>query len=217
MINNQNQLPYYLGLRYFEQQKSIPHRKDIYSSGPPSPIVSQETLGLIKKHTKKNVLDIGCGIGAYINELTKLGYKCSGIEINPEYVNKCKDQNLDVTLMSSEKLQFNDNSFDTVTMIEVLEHIQNPEKALSEAFRVAKNNVIISVPNIDIIPIMSQYLVVPWHLLEATHINFFTPKILENLLSKYTSNIYIQTYGHFAPWIEEQKIHMHIFGIGWKS
>lgn len=166
---------------------------------------------------KKNILDIGCGIGAYINELSQQGYKCSGIESDPKYIKECQTQNLDVRQMNAEKLLFDDNTFDTVLMIEVLEHLKNPEQALAEAFRVAKKNVIISVPNINVIPIMSKYLVVPWHLLEATHVNFFTPKILENLLNKYTNNTIIYTYGHFVPWIIEQKMHMHIFAIGTKS
>jgi ubiquinone/menaquinone biosynthesis C-methylase UbiE len=63
--------------------------------------------------------------------------------------------------MNAEELRFGPNSFDTVLMIEVLEHLPEPIIALREAFRVAKKNVLISVPNTDVLPIMSKYQVVP--------------------------------------------------------
>jgi 2-polyprenyl-3-methyl-5-hydroxy-6-metoxy-1,4-benzoquinol methylase len=209
-------LPYFSGLRGFERLGQILKREDIYGSGPPSPTVSQEMLGYIKKYASKRVLDIGCGIGAYTRALSQDGYECVGIEDNQTYVDDCRKSGLRVQCMNAHRLEFPTESFDTVIMVEVLEHLSNPILALQEAFRVAKQNVMLSVPNIDVIPIMSKYQVVPWHLLEATHINFFTPKILELTLKKFTVNTEVFTYGHFAPWITEQQMHMHICGIGWK-
>lgn len=215
-MKNKTQLPYLSSLKDFEKNGQIIHRADIYGSGPPSSIVSQETLGYIKKYAGTNILDIGCGIGAYIRELSKERYICKGIEYNKDYVRTCIENGFSVRFMSADKLKYGDSSFDTVLMIEVLEHLKNPEKALFKAFRVAKKNLIISVPNIDVIPLMSKYQVVPWHLLEATHINFFTPKTLRNLLGKFTKKIRILTYGHFAQWITEKRMYMHILAIASK-
>jgi 2-polyprenyl-3-methyl-5-hydroxy-6-metoxy-1,4-benzoquinol methylase len=206
-------LPYYTHLRAFENQERILHRNDIYGGGPPSHVASVETTALIKKYCGGSILDIGCGVGAYMNELNKFGFKCTGIEYNLQYVEKCQSQGLVVEHMNAKKLNFGDNSFDTVLMIEVLEHVEEPQQALMEAFRVSTLNVIISVPNIDVLPIMSKYQVVPWHLLEATHVNFFTPVILDNLLKNISAKTTVQTYGQFAPWVTEQIIHMHILGV----
>jgi methionine biosynthesis protein MetW len=209
-------LPYFSRLRDFEQLGQILKREDIYGSGPPSPLTSGEMLGHIKKYASKRVLDIGCGIGAYLNALSQDGYECVGIEDNQTYVAECQRNGLMVQYMNAHHLEFPKESFDTVIMVEVLEHLTDPVTALQEAFRVAKQNVILSVPNIGVIPIMSKYHVVPWHLLEATHVNFFTPKILEIALRKFTQRTEVFTYSHFAPWITEQQMHMHICGIGWK-
>ena len=210
-------LPYFATLKEFEESGKILKRENIYGSGPPSPAVSEEVLNYLAKYAGPRILDIGCGIGAYMKRLNSYGYECEGIETNQDYVSACLKDGLKAQPMSAQALQFSPDSFDTVIMIEVLEHLPEPIVALQEAFRVAKKNVLISVPNIDVLPIMSKYQIVPWHILEATHVNFFTPKILESVLKTFTAKIEVFTYGHFASWVGEKALHQHIFGVGWKG
>lgn len=51
-------------------------------------------------------------------------------------------------IASAYRLPFNDSTYDIVALIEVLEHLQYPENALEEAYRVLKSNgkLIISIP-----------------------------------------------------------------------
>jgi 2-polyprenyl-3-methyl-5-hydroxy-6-metoxy-1,4-benzoquinol methylase len=214
---SQADLPYFATLKEFEEAGKILKRENIYGSGPPSPEVSQELLYYLTKYAGPRILDIGCGIGAYMKRLSSYGHECEGIETNQDYVSACLLDGLKVQLMSAQELQFSPNSFDTVIMIEVLEHLPEPIVALGEAFRVAKKNVLISVPNIDVLPIMSKYQIVPWHILEATHVNFFTPRILESALKIFAAKSEVFTYGHFASWISEKALHQHVFGVGWKD
>jgi len=216
IVDSMGNLPYWSTLRDFEQSGKILKRENIYGNGPPSSVVSEETLSYIRKYAGKQILDIGCGIGACIKALLQDGYECEGIENNQDYVSECLKDGIKAKYMDAQQLEFSQYSFDTVIMVEVLEHLLEPLIALKEAFRVARKNVIISVPNIDVIPIMSKYQIVPWHILEATHFNFFTPKILESVLKEFTENVEVFTYGHFAPWITEKEIDMHILGVGWK-
>jgi SAM-dependent methyltransferase len=47
----------------------------------------------------------------------------------------------------NDRLPYDDNSFDIVTCLDVLEHLDNPHQALKELIRVAKYSVFISLPN----------------------------------------------------------------------
>src|SRR5262245_4130940 len=148
-------LPYFATLKEFEESGKILKRENIYGSGPPIPVASEEVLNVLRKYAGRRVLDVGCGIGAYMKPLISNGYECEGIETNQNYVAECLKAGLNVQLMNAEELEFSLDSFDTVIMLEVLEHLPEPILALREAFRVAKKNVLISVPNIDVLPIMS--------------------------------------------------------------
>lgn len=57
-----------------------------------------------------------------------------------------------------ERLPFDDNAFDIVTALDVLEHLDNPHSALQELFRVAKKSVLISLPNMHYIYFRFNFL-----------------------------------------------------------
>lgn len=57
-----------------------------------------------------------------------------------------------------EPLPFDDHSFDIVTALDVLEHLDNPHQALHELYRVARQAVFISLPNMYYIQFRINFL-----------------------------------------------------------
>jgi len=206
-------LPYAKTLNNAQKKGTVLHRDDIYGSGPPVDAVSEDMLNFIITHAKKNILDIGCGFGSYMDRLISKGIDCTGVETNNNCVTYSRNKGLHVLEMEAQNLKFSDESFDTIIMVEVLEHLENPDLVMNEIKRVTNNNLIISVPNIESIPYLSKYNVVPWHILEATHINFFTKDSLKNYLKKFFNNVYVEEYGLFANWCEEKKLYYHIRAV----
>lgn len=100
-----------------------------------------------RAHAHDVALDIGCGFGEYMNLLEKKGYHVTGIDIDKEAIK----HNKHALYQSAEKLTFTNNSFDVVTCVDVLEHVDNPQYVMSEIRRVVKEDgtVIITVPHFD--------------------------------------------------------------------
>lgn len=102
----------------------------------------------------KKILDIGCGTGAMIEDLTVLGADVYGIDRSPEAVDYCNKRNLkNIRLENLEdRLPFSGNSFFAVTCLDVLEHITSDEKLLADIYRILKPGglLIISVPSYQI-------------------------------------------------------------------
>jgi len=151
--------------------------------------------------------------GFIYGPINKQSIDCTGIETNDDCVTYSRNKGLHVLEMEAQNLKFSDGSFDTVIMVEVLEHLENLDLVMNEIKRITNNNVIISVLNIESIPYLSKYNVVPWHILEATHINFFTKESLKNYLNKFFDNVYVEEYGLFANWCEEKKLYYHIRAV----
>jgi ubiquinone/menaquinone biosynthesis C-methylase UbiE len=96
-------------------------------------------------------------------------------------------------------LPFNDRSFDTVLILEVIEHVANIEGVLGEAFRVARKNVLITVPNSENIELMKANDVTYAHMLSSDHMHFFNPDSLEGLLRRYSKDISIERADPIYP------------------
>lgn len=105
-----------------------------------------------------SVLDLGCGDGMLLDSLKLRGNSAEGLDISQEAVQKCKAKGHEAKLFdfSAGKLPYADNSFDYVVMLDVLEHLYNPDSLLIEAKRVSKQFVILSVPNFSSLPVRVQ-------------------------------------------------------------
>jgi len=103
----------------------------------------------LKRNDK--VLDVGCGIGVFSQVFKNIGAEVTGIEISEEMLNVALEapENKGIKFIpgSAYELPFPDNSFDLVTLITVLEFLDDPRKAITEAFRVSKGKVFVGILN----------------------------------------------------------------------
>lgn len=113
---------------------------------PLSQLRIKETVSFIPNDVS-NLVDIGCGNGVFLNYLAneRKEIKSLGVDRSETALKYLKVEKL---LGSIEKIPLDDNSFDCVTCLEVIEHIpfNNYKLALSELARVAKKYLIVSVP-----------------------------------------------------------------------
>ena len=87
--------------------------------------VSPQLIDFTVLYAGKKILDLGCATGDYSNNLKSIDYECTGVDINPEYIEKTREKGIDAYLMEGDNLKFPNNSFDTVLLFEVLKHVDN--------------------------------------------------------------------------------------------
>ena len=208
-------LLYYEGYCQFIHEREsagrFAKRQELFVTGPPIYEPSSEVINWIKNNiVGKTVLDVGCGTGAYSEALQLEGFECIDIDVNTESIEKTKNTNIQSLIMDAMKISFQDKAFDTVLLIEVLEHVADPLTVLAEVGRVAKKRILITVPNLEPLPHLAQFNVIMHHFLEPTHLNFFTKKMLEVLLSKYFRKFEIERFGRFFHFLGSPELYYHL-------
>ena len=100
------------------------------------------------------VLDVGFGLGYGLNILAIKAKRLCGTDVDPKVYQYCQDTlvgrnpRLDqLKLYDGTHLPFSDAEFDSVTCVDVLEHVQEYDLFLDELLRVTKKGVYISTPN----------------------------------------------------------------------
>ena len=154
------------------------------------------------------VIDIGCVSGFLLEKLLEKnkGLRASGLDISPVAVKKAQEKGLDCKLYDiTEPLPFADGSFDSALLLDVLEHMFQPEPVLKEAVRVAKKYVYISVPNFVSLPARVQVLfgkVPENNTLRKGHIFWVTRKGIHKLIKNSGLHIekeFINTFWEAKP------------------
>lgn len=88
------------------------------------------------RHLKGRALDIGCGLG----DMLAFRPNTVGVDINDKTVAWCCQRGLEAYVMAPDVLPFEDSSFDSVSLDNVLEHLTAPAALLAEIRRVLKPN-----------------------------------------------------------------------------
>lgn len=137
-------------------------------------------------------LEVGAGQGystRYLREALQTNVMLTASELEPTQVQQAQLRNPDVPITSESvyELQRADKSVDLIIMLEVLEHLENPEIALSEIARVASQFVILSVPREPIWCFLNFIRGKYWTSLGNTpgHINHWSTNKFRHFVGKY--------------------------------
>jgi methionine biosynthesis protein MetW len=139
-----------------------------------------------------DVLDLGCGRGQLLDVLLRRHrLKCVGVDVENRLENK------EIAFINHDlnrPLPISDLSFDIITILDVIEHINNPRLLLREAFRVCRpfGQVYITTPNIGhwkrvaYLALKGRFPKTAGHNspygYDGGHIHFFTHKDVEALV-----------------------------------
>ena len=97
-----------------------------------------------------SLLDVGCGDGDFLQRLSRrrAALALAGVDMSQERLKGAKALLPTVELRQGllPALPFEDRAYDTVVCSEVLEHVENPTASLQELWRVARRQLIITVP-----------------------------------------------------------------------
>lgn len=205
------------GILVNEAFPHLVHREQMYNSGPSLDAGNPETLALLQRYlppAPARLIDVGCGRGYYGQALQSDGYDWFGVEIKAEDCAALAQKQLPHRQVDGGPLPFAVSEFDAALCIEVLEHVPNPWSFIADVRRVLKRRLLISVPNLEVVPYWRPHHAVPWHLLEADHRNFFSRASLRALLQPHFRHIEIIGYGP-APLrtAEGAAIDYHLFAI----
>lgn len=141
---------------------------------------------LLKGNEKAKILEIGCGYGFLLKKLNELGYDTYGVEPSPLASDFAKN-NLGLKVSNaflSENL-FANNSFDCIILMDVVEHIPNPNELFSLINKLLKPSGYIYFLTGNVDSCYAKWAKSKWWYFSSwEHISFFNPKSTKIILEK---------------------------------
>jgi SAM-dependent methyltransferase len=112
----------------------------------------ERRLALVRRYValeNKRILDIGCGIGAYVRAFRQFSPFVHGVDVDQEKIEEASADLPNLSVAPAESLPYASNHFDVTFLHEVIEHVTDDRQAVAEALRVTRPDgvVVIFAPN----------------------------------------------------------------------
>ena len=141
------------------------------------------------------ILDVGCGNGYFALYVKDKFARLYGSDISEEAAHVAQRQGVFTTIMDlNSSLSYKDNTFDTVTCLDVIEHLLDPGSLIDEIYRVLlpDGQLVLTTPNFRYFRNLNKLIfkgIFPhttsdefaW---KGVHLNYFTRRDLENHFKK---------------------------------
>jgi 2-polyprenyl-3-methyl-5-hydroxy-6-metoxy-1,4-benzoquinol methylase len=144
-------------------------------------------------------LDIGCGLGYLMDVAHDEGFQVSGVEFNQVAANRLKSKYV-FPVYSGDILDFNDQPFDVITLMDVIEHFLDPMQSMAHIRGLVKPGGLLVLTTMDCDGIVSKILGTRIEDFRRVreHVFFFTRKSIRHLLEKEGFEVIkIESHGHY--------------------
>jgi len=130
----------------FDQAALRGHPSYVWRSG------QERRLALIDRYAPlsgRRILDVGCGIGTYVEHLRQFSEQVYGIDIEPERIAEGSKRLPNLLVAAAERPPFLSESFDVVLLHEVLEHLEDDRLVVAKAHQLLApgGRMVIFAPN----------------------------------------------------------------------
>lgn len=193
-INNyyNNYLEKYGNKFLIENKKILRYKKEQW----------QKRIKLLNKFLKPpaTLLDIGCSTGLFLSTAKELGYDVRGIEISKKETEIARERfGLKVFTQPLEELGLGKESFDIITMWDILEHVKNPIRLIQESKRILKKNGILAISTINWNALNRKIFKRKWRfLIPIEHLYYYNPLMLKEFLGRNGFKV-LSLKASFAP------------------
>lgn len=146
-----------------------------------------EILDQFEKVRKTNrLLDVGCGIGYFLDVAKARGWEVFGTEFTDKAIEICESKGITMHKGPLNPQNYSPESFDVITSFEVIEHINTPNSEVKNISSLIRKEGLfyITTPNFNSTLryyLGPKYNVIGW----PEHLSYFTPSTLENLMSRH--------------------------------
>ncbi len=112
----------------------------------------ERRLALIQKYApleERRILDVGCGLGTYTRRMRAFSAEVYGMDLDAAKIAHAGGEKPYISLGRAEVLPFPEGYFDVILLHEVLEHVEDDQRAVAEAHRCLKvgGRMVIFAPN----------------------------------------------------------------------
>jgi ubiquinone/menaquinone biosynthesis C-methylase UbiE len=165
------------------QTTAKPARSDTTAVPLAHEAIHDTVVTMLSNQPKGSVLDVPAGEGALAARLIEAGFEVRCCDLYPEIFRLKGVEILPGDL--NKELPFADRSFDFITCLEGLEHIENPQQAMREFARLLGpgGTLVVSVPNILNIEERLKWLIHGY----TSHFKPITRQAVERLRAEYDS------------------------------
>lgn len=136
--------------------------------------------------TPGRVLDLGCASGTFVCLAQQAGWQATGLDPSRWLIDRGRARCPGATFVAStlEEASFQGNSFDVITLWDVLEHVPSPLQTLQRvrSWLAPGGSLFLSVPNAG--SVVARLMRSRWVLLLREHLWYFSPQTVSLLLSQ---------------------------------
>jgi N-acetyl sugar amidotransferase len=146
-----------------------------------------ELLDSMEKYRKtNNILDIGCGVGYFLEQAKKRGWNVYGTEFTDDAVRICQEKGIEMFQGVLNSDYYKSEFFDVVTSFEVIEHINNPKEELNNISNILRKDGLFycTTPNFN--SFSRRYLKDKWNnILYPEHLSYYTKQTISRALKQF--------------------------------
>jgi SAM-dependent methyltransferase len=156
--------------------------------GPMIPVFKKYLLRIEESLGRKGkLLDVGAATGFFVNLARDAKFDAHGIEISDHAAAIGRSKGLDIQTGTLADIS---DTFDCITMLDVIEHVPNPRAEIERAFKLLNPGGILIINTPDAGSLFARSMGKRWHLIvPPEHLFYFSRRNLRSLLEQVGFNV----------------------------